>query len=337
MLYLGCLAPDPCPVCAAPAGVPLETHKDLISGRDYSIFDCPGCGLVYACPLRFPGADWYAKFNYHEGYQETADEGAEGRFRLFLDRLPIKEGRALDIGCADGAFVKMASERGFRAEGLEVDARFAEAARKRGLTIREGLLDDAFARENAGAYAMVSIFEVYEHVDDPKDTLRRIKQLLEPGGYLLLSVPDNRRPTPFGRDLWDYPPHHLTRWSPPSLRKVLEEAGFAVERMDTEPLIVWEFSRIWADRSARWILKTIKALLFRGKPADKPMAELLEESGGCACMPEKSSRVKLVSLYHAIFHVLTCPAFWLYKQWYSLAQPGGLRLLVIARKPRPIS
>lgn len=327
------MAFDPCPVCAAPAGRPFETHKDAISGRDYSIFDCPGCGLVYASPLRFPGADWYGKFNYHEGYQETADEGAEGRFRLFLGWVPIKEGRSLDLGCANGTFVRMAGESGFDAEGLEVDAGFAAAARKAGLTIKEGLLDDAFAQENAGAYDMVSIFEVYEHVDDPKDTLRRIKRLLKPGGYLLLSVPDNRRPTPFGRDLWDYPPHHLTRWSPEPLKKVLEDEGFEVERLDTEPLIVWEFSRIWADKSAQAILRTIKRLLFRGKGADTPMEDLVKSSGGCGCMPKKSTRVELVSLYHTLFHLFTYPVFWAYKHHYSRTQPGGLRLLVVARKP----
>lgn len=328
-----------CPVCAAAPGAPLETYRDPIEPRDYSIYACPGCGLVYAWPLKFPGPAWYSKFNYHAGYGETASGAEEGRFRHFLNRVRAPGGRLIDVGCAAGAFVAMAQKSGLRAEGLEMDEDFVKMARAAGVKdVNRGTLNDAFARERAGQYDAASIFEVFEHVEDPRDTLRRLRELLKPGGQLLLSVPDNRRPTPFGRDLWDYPPHHLTRWSPGPLKRLLEETGFEVEAIDAEPLEVWEYSRIWADRSAQWILKAIKAVLFGRGGAQRPMDDLLKDaasagSGRGALLPEKGARVRLVALYHKVFHVLTYPGFLLMLGYYRLLGPEcGLRLLVVARR-----
>jgi SAM-dependent methyltransferase len=321
---------SPCPVCASSKTAAFESYDDPVGGKSYVIYECADCALVFARPLLFPGAAWYGKYNYVCGYAETAAGAAKLRFPYFLDRLP-EPGRILDVGCAGGAFLTLAAERGFTAEGLDVDARFVKMAHDAGLAgVRQGVLDQDFARANAGRYAAVAI------VDDPLDFLRLFGLLLKPGGRLLVSVPDNRRPTPFGRDLWDYPPHHLTRWGPKSLRLALEKSGFAVEDMRSTPLPVVDFSRIWADRSAQWILRALKRVLYGRDAAARPMDEILDSeasAGRATALPEKTARVRLVFFYHAVFNFLTYPLFAVVLLYYRLTKPDtGHTLLAVARK-----
>jgi SAM-dependent methyltransferase len=327
-----------CPVCGSRETGVIESFHDAVGREDYEVLACRSCALVFSRPMKFPGSSWYESYNYVCGYVETASAASMGRFPYFLDSLPQPpRGRLLDIGCASGQFLQMAAARGYDVEGIEVDSRFVAMARTAGLSVRHGVLDEADARAHAGAYDVVAAMEVLEHVADPVGFLRLIGSTLKPGGWLLVSVPDNRRPTPFGRDLWDYPPHHLTRWNPGALRLALERAGYAVVGQRSMPLMVREYSRIWADRSAQLLLKGIKRLLFGAGAAGRPMDDLLAgeapKPAAAGALPDKIARVRLVALYHDFFHTVTWPLFFLMLAYYRLTRPGvGLGLWAVARK-----
>lgn len=331
----------PCPVCGSTETGRIETFFDSVGREHYEVLACRSCGLVFSRPMQFPGSSWYEKYNYVCGYVETASAASMGRFPYFLNSLPEPHrGRLLDIGCASGAFLAMAAQRGYEVEGLDVDSRFVTMARAAGFAgVNHGVLDEEFARAHAGAYDVVAIMEVLEHVADPLAFLRLAGSILKPRGWLLVSVPDNRRPTPFGRDLWDYPPHHLTRWGPKALRLALERGGYEVVDTRSMPLIVREYSRIWADRSAQLILKGIKRVLFGSGAGARPMDDILTAppSGAppaaAGLLPGKEARVRLVALYHDFFHVVTWPFFFLMLAYYRLTLPGvGVGLLAVARK-----
>ncbi|MFI5346122.1 MAG: class I SAM-dependent methyltransferase [Elusimicrobiota bacterium] len=272
------------------------------------------------------------------GYDETAAAASKTDFPYFLDRLPEpRRGLLLDIGCAAGHFLKLARERGYDVEGLEVDERFVKIAQDGGLTgVRQGILDEDFTRKNDGRYDIVSMIEVLEHVDDPLGFLRLAGRLLKPGGHLLIAVPDNRRPTPFGRDLWDYPPHHLTRWVPSALKLALEKSGFTVEDLRSKPLPVVDLSRIWADRTAQWILRAIKLVLYGRNAAKKPMDEILQAgttTGVSSALPDKNTRLRLVFFYHGVFNTVTYPFFAVMMLYYRVTRPdAGHTLLAISRR-----
>ena len=327
-----------CPVCGSRETKPVESYLDPVGGKRYDLLACGGCALVYAWPLLFPGGDWYEKYNYVGGYAETAAQASKTDFSYFLDRLPEpRRGRLLDIGCAAGHFLRMAAGRGYDVEGLEVDERFVKMARDSGLTgVRKGLLDEAFARAHAGTYDVVSMLEVLEHVDDPRGFLSLAARVLKPGGRLLIAVPDNHRPTPFGRDQFDYPPHHLTRWGPRALRLALERAGLRVDDLRAKPLPVIDLSRIWADRTAQALLRLLKRVRYGGAAAARPMDEILAaeaSAGRPAALPDKAARLRLVFFYHAVFNAASYPLFGLMTLYYRLTRPDmGHTLLAIACK-----
>jgi SAM-dependent methyltransferase len=83
------------------------------------------------------------------------------------------------------------------------------------------------------SFDLVALFDVVEHFDDPGASLRRIRELLDVDGRLILVTPDaGSWSARLLRSRW---PHllaeHLVCFSRPALRALLEESGFAVERM----------------------------------------------------------------------------------------------------------
>lgn len=137
-------------------------------------------------------------------------------------------GPMLDIGGGNG-FVSCAIERaGLDVALLEPGIEGARAARGRGLSTVicstfEGL--DLQPESVAGA----GLFDVLEHIDDDTAFLRRVNDVLTPGGRVYLTVPARQF-------LWsteDTAAGHYRRYSPAALATPLERAGFDVEFLTT--------------------------------------------------------------------------------------------------------
>jgi len=75
------------------------------------------------------------------------------------------------------------------------------------------------------------MFYVLEHLPDPIGVLKKVSDLLAPGGTILIRVPHTtpivRLLAPLGLDgaLYD-PPFHLYDFSPSVLREMLQRTGF---------------------------------------------------------------------------------------------------------------
>src|SRR6185503_10683101 len=77
-----------------------------------------------------------------------------------------------------------------------------------------------------GTFDLVTAFDVVEHMDDDRAGLKEMRRVLRPGGRALLFVPAFM----FLWGLQDDVSHHRRRYRLPELRRVLEQAGFEVER-----------------------------------------------------------------------------------------------------------
>jgi 2-polyprenyl-3-methyl-5-hydroxy-6-metoxy-1,4-benzoquinol methylase len=102
---------------------------------------------------------------------------------------PQAPGRSLlDVGCAAGFFLEAARERGWSVRGLEVSAFAAGHARGLGIAVDV----DSILSPPSGlpAFDVVTLWDVIEHLDRPDVALRRVRELLRPGGLLGLSTGD---------------------------------------------------------------------------------------------------------------------------------------------------
>lgn len=225
----GIVAPPlECPVCRTGVGFRLV---ERVPG--HVLRHCSSCDVVFSDPMRGGDAAWYEATYFI--LQIAVDDRLRAYGRWAFRSLPGR-GRLFDVGCGGGAFVHHARARGFDAHGIDFSRRSIEAGRRRfGLeTLVPRSLAD-FRREHSGQpFDIVTAFEVLEHVDAPRAFLADIRDLLTPGGLLVLSVP-NRGRWPV-RGFLDFPPHHVTRWTERSLGILLDHAAFDVVRMERTPV-----------------------------------------------------------------------------------------------------
>ena len=140
--------------------------------------------------------------------------------RRVTDRRP----RILDVGCGTGANLLMLSKFG-DAEGVDVSEDALSFCRERGLENVKLGAAEALPYDD-DTFDLVTALDVVEHLDDDLAGLREMRRVLRPGGRVLLFVPTFM----FLWCLQDDVSHHRRRYRMPELQRVLEQAGFEVER-----------------------------------------------------------------------------------------------------------
>lgn len=202
-------------------------------GHHPRIVECTGCGFVYASP-RWSDEELLAAYTAVE--DETYVQEREGRELTFRKHLQALEqitgpgnGRSLlDIGAYIGVFVEVATQSGWDAWGVEPSDWAATEAQRRGLNVIAGT---QFAPELVGRqFDVVTMWDVIEHVTDPKAEICGSRNLLKPGGVLVLHTMDiDSLAARLMGSRWPWlMDMHLHYFSQKTMRAMLEEAGFEV-------------------------------------------------------------------------------------------------------------
>lgn len=144
--------------------------------------------------------------------------------------------RVLDLGCGAGGFSLYAAGRGATVLGVDVSERAIatnrQAATALGLSALSFACQDVAEFHTDERFDVVMLIEVLEHLPDDRRMLRKVHELLEPGGLLLMSVPSSNAPLHrsyvkrYGRDPFDERVGHLRRYDAPTLFNLLHAAGF---------------------------------------------------------------------------------------------------------------
>lgn len=257
---LPCAAFDPVRTCWVCGGTALTPVHELVfelsayavqdpelatyTGGRLALCRCAGCG--FAQPAALPALPRYFDRMYDQRWSddwvrnEFEAEYKDGIFTEILAalarRLDPARRRLLDVGAHAGRFVELARGAGWSAEGLELNPKTAAyAARRTGAPIRQLNVHDA-AVGDGGAYDAITLTDVLEHIPDPVRVLIRAAALLAPGGWVAVKVPCG--PSQLLKETWRgrlfhrYRPTladnlvHVGHFSPGSLRRALERAGF---------------------------------------------------------------------------------------------------------------
>jgi SAM-dependent methyltransferase len=208
-------------------------------GRHYRC--CNACGAAVLAALPSPEhfevsddeRDFYGK-RYWTDYsraRDLPDIGDRARSDLserclfWLERVlevARPPGRALEIGCGHGAFVRLMQELGFDAVGTELSGWVVEFAKRTfEVPVLRGRLETLDLKPG---FTCIAAFDVLEHLNDPLETARRCGDLLAPDGVLLLQTPCYRGEGPdwsmFQED------EHIHLFTEASIRLLLARAGF---------------------------------------------------------------------------------------------------------------
>lgn len=208
---------------------------------------CSGCGHVQIHPLPAPETlrVIYPPTYYSYVMEDTVHPLAlrvkqwldRSKFRGIVEHLPRAVTSYLDVGCGDGRYLQMMIDSGAdrsRVYGVELDARAVGTARAQGLQVLESRIEDA-AELSSGAFDLITMFHVIEHVERPDRVILRLKELLAPGGILAIETPnfaciDARLAR---RRFWGgyHAPRHWHVFTTESLRRLLTRSGLTVQRV----------------------------------------------------------------------------------------------------------
>jgi SAM-dependent methyltransferase len=216
---------------------------------EWSILRCDGCGLQFTAP-RADESELlqYYPPNYHVYHPDTPVRASVlgGTIRrLAMAPYTLRFGKAeqtfapfgnkrfLDVGCGAGGLLEQMSAQGWSCTGIDISPTAVAVARKAlpGVAVEQATL--ATFKSDA-PFALISMQHVLEHLPNPVAGLARCRQLLEPGGALIVAVPniDSLEARAFGRrwiglDI----PRHVTHFSSSTLPLLLERSGFEIVRM----------------------------------------------------------------------------------------------------------
>ncbi len=190
---------DPCPAASEiPALYPEEyyTHQneDPLSPPGRS----PWRRMVFSCKL---GAVAH-RFGY-PALRESAPQGFGFQLGRWMSRLPgvaarvgfltrflasKPNGRLLDVGAANGGFLRLMRDLGWEVTGIEPDFRAAQLAQQHGLRILDSSVEDAeLPAESVDA---ITLSHVLEHTRNPTLALAKLATWLRPGGVLVSISPN---------------------------------------------------------------------------------------------------------------------------------------------------
>jgi 2-polyprenyl-3-methyl-5-hydroxy-6-metoxy-1,4-benzoquinol methylase len=227
--------------------VPKYDLPDLAYGTPgpFHLVTCGACGHLYQSPR--PGPQVIGQFYppQYDPFRPAIEEQTSSRAARWLKHRQLRtrcdqvtrlatSGRLLDVGCSTGLFLNEMRRYGqWELRGVETNAEAARYAREKfGLSVYAGPLDDAPL--DAGAFDVITLWDVLEHLPDPGAALGRIRDLLAPHGCVLISVPnlDSIDAGLFG-PWWTGidPPRHFSVFRRRDLARLFADRGLRIERI----------------------------------------------------------------------------------------------------------
>lgn len=211
-----------CPACG------LERSHFAFTAAGFVHVRCSRCATLFVAELPPPERveATYLAPDYHSsaaGQELRMRAEADARAQV-LRKFGCRD--VLEVGCGPGHFLDAVRELGMRVEGVD-RARTAAGPRARGHTIHDCWLQDL--APVAARFDAVAMWEVIEHVPDPKDMLVHARKWLRPGGFLALSTPSSSglpARALGARFPMVCPPDHLALFSRRGLTALLTGAGF---------------------------------------------------------------------------------------------------------------
>ncbi len=259
-----------CPICNSEAIVKLGEAKDhTVSNEIFPIWKCNNCSAAFTQSV--PGPDAIGKYYQSESYisHSNTRKGLVSQLYQSVRNFTVNQKRGwieqvtgkspkrlLDIGCGTGEFLAGMKSANWQVQGLEPDAGARSQAIEKGLQVTD--TENLFALEK-GSFEVITLWHVLEHVHLLHEYLDQIRELLVPGGWLLIAVPNHTSldAEHYGFDwaAWDVP-RHLYHFSPASMHQLLRSHGFKITKergLPFDPFYVSMLSEKYSHSKVRYI------------------------------------------------------------------------------------
>jgi SAM-dependent methyltransferase len=184
-----------CPRCGAENRskvVFMGINADVPRSARFPIVRCLDCGIAFTAGS--PATETEEGLYFEGYYGEATGERLSNRLAIAVfqkerqslvmgDRMPSK---VLDVGCGDGTFLRCLPA-GVERFGYEPSLAGRNALTK--YSVHQFDLDSP-ASGNEASFDLITLWQVFEHVDTPDDLLQKLRRLLATGGSVFISVPN---------------------------------------------------------------------------------------------------------------------------------------------------
>jgi len=146
----------------------------------------------------------------------------QSRKRILLDlvqKIP-KERSVLDLGSATGGNTEMMLNLGLKVTSVEYSQIGVDIQRSKGIKVDQGDARNLVYKDSS--FFAVVCLDVLEHIVDDKQVLAEIFRVLQPGGFAVISVPQDP-------NLWsdhDRAVRHVRRYERADLVNKIQSTGF---------------------------------------------------------------------------------------------------------------
>jgi len=238
-----------CPACGS------ASNKEEIVKNGFTYVQCTDCATLFVSPrppfselMKFYADSPSTNFWVKEFFLPVAEVRREKIFKpratYIAERFPtLCKKKVGDIGSGFGIFLEEMKILWPSADliAIEPSQEMAQLCRNKGFKVLESPLESIDSGSNQ--FDLLTAFELFEHLYEPKSFLEKVYQLLSPGGYFYLTTLNG-----LGFDiqiLWDKsksvsPPHHLNFLNPWSLSHLMESVGFKIIETTTPGQLDWD-------------------------------------------------------------------------------------------------
>src|SRR4051812_4620430 len=166
-----------------------------------------------------------------------------------ISLVPKEAKYILDIGCGAGDNGEILKDMGYVVDGITISEEEKAVAGRIMRNVYVHNVENGLPKDINGKYDVIILSHVLEHICYPQTLLKDIQGILNPGGFLIIALPNlmhfrsrwqllrgNFNYQEYG--IWDYT--HFRWYTFRSARKMLEQAGYTVEQADVSGEIPFE-------------------------------------------------------------------------------------------------
>lgn len=202
---------------------------------EFQLLKCKSCNVVYIDQVSIdPQAflddantsaingqiEYWGYPEYFIKYSSIFDYFFKERFERISSYSP-PDGEWLDIGSGFGLWQTFLNSKKIVNAGIEIENKACGYSQSIGLNIEQVSIEKF---QTDKKFAVITICDVLEHVEDPAGILKKCRELLMDNGLLYIQVPNVLGlKIPYGDQLGL--PHHLWQFSPEPLAKVGKKSG----------------------------------------------------------------------------------------------------------------
>jgi 2-polyprenyl-3-methyl-5-hydroxy-6-metoxy-1,4-benzoquinol methylase len=214
------------------------------------IRECSICGLMMSSCIKERYENSNKEWNTEHGTWPNEKDMKRLKRRRKRDLktisslLSLESYRLLDIGCSSGSLLYIAKSLGLKAEGIDPAEKAARNGIDRGLQIHIGYLHDLTFNDNT--FDAITIYEVIEHVYDPKSLFKECHRILKPNGVLLVGTGNvdswtkSIRKNRWGFFNMEFYGGHVLFFSKKSFGVLADATGFLVKKVRTSSVTFFE-------------------------------------------------------------------------------------------------